>query len=534
MTKRPGHGDPHLHARGHARRRDERPRPGSRRLHRHAPVAKAEPRRVRARWAARESERKFDTLAEAVQGASDGDTIEVRGNGPFVTEPIDIQARPSRSGPARASGRSSGSAPSEPGRTPAVDRAARWSWKGWSCSGWAKASRRTRAYPSRRRCAGTGAASRRQLPFLMRREGAYSCIGDWIAPVLRRPQLRVPRRRALGARFGGQRMSDRRNYVVENCLHRSGTAVCSNVTSRPSRSRSRPEPQHVGCAALARPCCLEPDRPTRRSSRRFERQSGSCRGVGEHPRRPTCPRSCSFQLLRQGKRSQPADAEATLLPRLLAWQDERNRLPPEARPLCSGASSPGSERRSTDGTEQASADWKRFWGIARTELAEGQVRFEGGDLAREGYAARPSKLTPDDFRLRPDSAGYRAGKDGKDLGADVDLVGPGPAYERWKKTPEYQQWLKDTDSSRPKPRSRSRAPSCSWAAKASRSGSSTPWPRRCRVPATATPSRSAATGRSSASPSIVSRTALDDPGGEGFRPVIRLSPGMRPRIPAIL
>ena len=36
------------------------------------------------------------------------------------------------------------------------------------------------------------------------------------------------------------------------------------------------------------------------------------------------------------------------------------------------------------------------------------------------------------------------GKDGKNLGADVDLVGPGPAYERWKKTPEYQQWLKDT------------------------------------------------------------------------------------------
>jgi hypothetical protein len=26
----------------------------------------------------------------------------------------------------------------------------------------------------------------------------------------------------------------------------------------------------------------------------------------------------------------------------------------------------------------------------------------------------------------------------------VDLVGPGPAYERWKKTPEYQQWLNDT------------------------------------------------------------------------------------------
>ena len=35
-------------------------------------------------------ERKFDTLAEAVQGASDGDTIEIRGNGPFVTAPVKI------------------------------------------------------------------------------------------------------------------------------------------------------------------------------------------------------------------------------------------------------------------------------------------------------------------------------------------------------------------------------------------------------------------------------------------------------------
>ena len=61
------------------------------------------------------------------------------------------------------------------------------------------------------------------------------------------------------------------------------------------------------------------------------------------------------------------------------------------------------------------------------------------------WLGRLKSSPPDDFRLRPDSAGYRAGKDGKDLGADVDLVGPGPAYERWKKTPEYQQWLKDTN-----------------------------------------------------------------------------------------
>src|SRR5262249_17811478 len=36
------------------------------------------------------AERTFDTLAEAVLSASDGDTIEVRGNGPFLTEPIHL------------------------------------------------------------------------------------------------------------------------------------------------------------------------------------------------------------------------------------------------------------------------------------------------------------------------------------------------------------------------------------------------------------------------------------------------------------
>jgi hypothetical protein len=54
------------------------------------------------------------------------------------------------------------------------------------------------------------------------------------------------------------------------------------------------------------------------------------------------------------------------------------------------------------------------------------------------------RLKPDDFRLAVDSTGYRAGPDGKDLGADIDFVGPGNAYERWKKTPEYQEWLRET------------------------------------------------------------------------------------------
>src|SRR5262249_28807098 len=36
------------------------------------------------------AEQKYDTLAEAAKRASSGDIIEIRGNGPFVTDPIDF------------------------------------------------------------------------------------------------------------------------------------------------------------------------------------------------------------------------------------------------------------------------------------------------------------------------------------------------------------------------------------------------------------------------------------------------------------
>jgi len=49
----------------------------------------------------------------------------------------------------------------------------------------------------------------------------------------------------------------------------------------------------------------------------------------------------------------------------------------------------------------------------------------------------PEKLSPEDFRVEADGPAF------KGLGADVDLVGPGAAYENWKKTPAYQQWLQE-------------------------------------------------------------------------------------------
>src|SRR5262249_346995 len=88
------------------------------------------------------------------------------------------------------------------------------------------------------------------------------------------------------------------------------------------------------------------------------------------------------------------------------------------------------------------AEWNQFWGLKDPGSMLGKVRMRGNVMQMLTNA--PGNITPDNFRLRADSAGYRAGKDGRDLGADVDLVVPGPAYERSKKTPEYRQWLKDT------------------------------------------------------------------------------------------
>src|SRR5262249_37834447 len=98
----------------------------------------------------------------------------------------------------------------------------------------------------------------------------------------------------------------------------------------------------------------------------------------------------------------------------------------------------------------------RFWRQDASGCRSGKVRYRGGDVpSRAGKA--PGRLTPEDFRLRARSAGYKAGKGGKDPGARRGLLGPRKAHPRWKKTPAYQQWLKDTKqittaASKPEPK----------------------------------------------------------------------------------
>jgi len=137
--------------------------------------------------------------------------------------------------------------------------------------------------------------------------------------------------------------------------------------------------------------------------------------------------------------SPPQTADlAPLVPRLANWQGERNLFPADRRLL---EASVGFDRKQAESVADLTG-WSRFWGPTDSDSLQGRIQLQG-DAILDGLYTSPEKIQAEDFRLRPDSPGYRAGPDGKDLGADVDLVGPGAAYERWKKTPEYQDWLRD-------------------------------------------------------------------------------------------
>ena len=128
--------------------------------------------------------------------------------------------------------------------------------------------------------------------------------------------------------------------------------------------------------------------------------------------------------------------------RLLTWREQNNVYAQNGRFFNLQA---GTDRfiRPVRSLRETLSDWQQFWGGADAGSIQGRIQYDGGELAKR-LANQPEKLAPADFRLGPNSAGKGAGENGKDLGADVDLVGPGAAYERWKQSPDYQQWLKET------------------------------------------------------------------------------------------
>ena len=133
---------------------------------------------------------------------------------------------------------------------------------------------------------------------------------------------------------------------------------------------------------------------------------------------------------------------APLLPKLLSFQDDQNlyALTDKTKFLLVN-------RQGENGVRsfETLAEWHQFWGIAKSTSQVGTPVYQGGDVLAKALIA-PNRLTLADFRLAAGSPGKGAGPGGKDLGADVDLVGPGPAYEKWRGTPAYQEWRKQADA----------------------------------------------------------------------------------------
>ena len=75
------------------------------------------------------------------------------------------------------------------------------------------------------------------------------------------------------------------------------------------------------------------------------------------------------------------------------------------------------------GTHSDLSTFKQFWNQQESNSTVGQVRFRGGDLISR-FRSRDGSISVEDFRLREDSAGYQAGPDGKDIAPTLILLVP--------------------------------------------------------------------------------------------------------------
>jgi hypothetical protein len=375
-------------------------------------------------------ERKFDTLADAVQGAGAGDTIEIRGNGPFVTDGMDIrQSLVIRAGEGYIPSITLSQAAADK-NVPLLNISASLVLEGLELR---RMGRVIKTVPDRE-------------PFLLdapHRESLHvaNCrlvfkadppAGDLGWPFNAHAKSLSVRNSVLSGNVDGAswRYGSGGRCTIENCVCAVGGIGFSNAEQDMTDVIMRVRGNTLVGNCLTLFTFGELDLPAGAATPPVRLEFS-----GNVARWDVSTRNKGFLYLGQVLVKEPvsgAQAEA-FLPRLVGLEEKQNVYQtgtPMLR-LLKG-------KRGED-----LADWDRFWAQSNTGSVEGDIRFQGGDLVSRARSA-PELITAEDFRLRPDSAGYRAGKDGKDLGADVDLVGPGPAYERWRKTPAYQQWLKDS------------------------------------------------------------------------------------------
>jgi hypothetical protein len=368
---------------------------------------------------------KYDTLADAVERASDGDTIEVRGNGPFVSQPIEIRknALVIRAGEGyRPVIRLSPEGAQA--NAPLLTTFAPLVLEGLELQ--RESPPKTPANVQHFVLSGKASLHVANCRFVVPR---LTCI--WVVDS---PHCVVRNCEFLGidaVALGGRHPPAGGSWILDNCVSATGSTLYYFYQHRDLRDASIQFTRNSAVAKFG--------------VRLFVTRMPTFPEAGPavQPSRLEISESLlnADKVLRFNQPQPPplpfAEAE-TLLARLLNWQGRGNLYGNNLLEWCVGG------KPMPPHGPQSLAEWKEFWKSSETGSLQGQVRFRGGDLLSR-VATAPENITPADFRLRADSAGYRAGKNKQDLGADVGLVGPGPAYQRWKKTPEYQEWLKDAE-----------------------------------------------------------------------------------------
>jgi hypothetical protein len=375
--------------------------------------------------------RKYDTLAQAVSGASDGDTIEIRGNGPFETDPVQIRDRPLviRAGA---------------GFRPVLKLSA-------------NGNRDDKTMlQSNAALVLEGLTFRGETTPNLRSVNAVKLDGE--------SPLFVANCRFVFVGGSGQvnliHAGRSTNCEIRQCEFLLGSVANQAVVWSPAKDRRLVVD---GCTVAGRglgidlgprgaePCSVEFTRNTIKGAWSINLARWSNVAAQDQPlslRVADNVFDCStFMTISDRPETTPLEPSAALafVKQLLSYDEQRNVHTAGGRMLWYAgkdwtASSP-------DRTVNDLEAWKKFWGHEAAFTRTGRVNLQGA-TALANATLNAGEVTPEDFRLRADSAGYRAGPDGRDLGADVDLVGPGPAYERWKKTPEYQQWLEETGQPR--------------------------------------------------------------------------------------
>jgi len=131
----------------------------------------------------------------------------------------------------------------------------------------------------------------------------------------------------------------------------------------------------------------------------------------------------------------------TNLKKVVAWHDEKD-LYCGSGALFAIASSQMPQSLAGLAAAKTPADWNQYWGNASGGLAplsEGPLE---STTLRQTAATAPLSLAPNDFRRKfANRAAWLRPLNGRLEGAHVALVGPGQPYEKWLSTVDYHAWL---------------------------------------------------------------------------------------------